>query len=480
MSAARVWVPRPDQKRVLAWLDDRRRGLLIAPTGSGKTVMACTWLWQAMLDTFEVDKALVVAPKMVVDGWLEQMRTWQHLDGLAQECRVLPFDLLDLTPSVGSDGKRGALQFRDKAATKRRLLNVPGGRLHLCSWDAFPWVEEALGKSWPYGALVLDESSFVRDQGSSRAKAARRAVHKSGRVTHVLLMTATPNSNHDVAVFPQVDLVAPGLLGSTLTQFRDSYCVPDSKNWQTGQVYSWKVAPGQRQTFEQAVASVSIAVPDNLGIDVLPVEHWVDLPPAARQDYDDLARDQVLDVPRVTAASEAVLYAKLRQVASGFVYDDNETGHGMHDAKLAALQRLLGGLPEGKQAVIVYEFEEELARLRALLGKDFSDIRRKGAKDAFLAGQLRWLGIHPKSAGHGLDGLQAATNVIVWHTVPDDLEMWAQTNGRLKRPGQEAPTVMAHVLIARATVEERIWTEVLPQKQRRSDLLLTAVRAKDS
>lgn len=463
----------------MAWLEGRQRGLMIAPTGSGKTVMACTWLERLLTGSFEVDKALVVAPKMVLDGWREQIARWQHLGHLEQERCELGFDLLDLTPSMGSDGKRGALQFRDKKAAKQRLLAAPG-RLHLCSWDAFPHVEEALGKAWPYGALVLDESSFVRDQGSGRARAARRAVHKSGRVTHVLLMTATPNANHDVAVFPQMDLVAPGLLGSTLTQFRETYCVPDSKNWQTGQVFSYKLAHGMRKAFEAHVASVSISVPESLGIDVLPVEHWVDLPPAAREDYDDLQRDQVLDLPRVTAASEAVLYAKLRQVATGFVYDDAEQAHGMHDAKLAALQRVLGGLPEGKQAVVVYEFEEELARLKALLGKDFSDIRRKGAKDAFLAGKLRWMGLHPKSAGHGLDGLQAVTNVIVWCTVPDDLELFSQTNGRLKRPGQASPTVMAHMLIARGTVEERIWTEVLPQKQARAQLLLDAVRAKDS
>lgn len=472
------WTPRPDQQRALDWLLPRSRSLLAAPTGAGKTVLAETWLAAKMFDEFAVDKVLIVAPKLVCAGWLEQAQRWTHLRHLAEEMTLVPFDLLDLTPSVQEDGRRGALTFRDKKATKRRLLDLPG-RVHVCSWDAFSFIEDALGKAWPYSALIPDESSFLRDIGSARTKAARRAVHKSGKVSHVLLLTATPNADHDTAVFTQVDLVQRGLLGDTLTEFRETYCQPDSRNWQTGVVYSYRIASAMRPAFQAACASVCLSVPESLGIDVLPVEHWVDLPPAARDDYDTLQRDQVLDVPRVTAASEAVLHNKLRQLATGLLIDDAEVAHGMHDAKLAKLAQLREELA-GRPALIAYEFEEERRRIAALLGEDFADIRQAGAKERFLAGELQFLGVHPQSAGHGVDGLQARTNVIIWTTTPQVRELFDQTNGRLKRPGQAAPTVMAHMLIARGTVEERVWTEVLPAKLKRAELLLHAVRAQDS
>ena len=496
-----VWTPRPDQQRVLDWLLPRRRGLLLAPTGSGKTAIASTWLSQKMGDEFSVTRALVVAPKLVVAGWREQIARWQHLHWLLPEIREITFEDLDLTMwdevvasapgrvhkpySVPRDvvfgpglETRRMLDFRDKKATKRRLLGL-GGRLHLCSWDAFPWVEESLGKAWPYDALVPDESSFLRDRSSARGKAARRAVHKSGKVTHALLLTATPNANHDEAAFSQVDLVAPGLLGNTLTEFRDTYCQPDSKNWSSGQVYSWKIAPGMREQFEQRVASVSLSVPESLGIDVLEVEHWVELPDDARELYKELSKTSVLQAPVVTCGSEAVLHGKQRQIATGFVYDDTGAGVWLHKAKLDALRAVIDSLG-GKQALVVYEFDEELATLRGFLGKDFADIRDKGARARFMKGTLPYLGLHPKSAGHGVDGLQERTNVIIWHTVTEDREMYDQTNGRLKRPGQDAPTVMAHALIARGTVEQRIWEEVLPGKARRADRLILAARGWDS
>lgn len=497
-----MWVPRPDQRGPAAFLAARKRAALLLPTGAGKTAIAAHQVAAWMFDSFEVERTLIVAPKLVaLEGWPTQFRRWSGLADLAADHRVLTFEDLGLEQqdeveqsapgrvhkpyrvprgSVFGPGivTKRVLAFSDKAGAKRGLRSL-GQRVHVCSWDAFPWVAQAYGKNWPYDCVVFDECDFLKDQSSERSRAARHVVQRTGKVTHLVLLGATPNANGDEAVWHQVNLLQPGLLGDTLTQFREQFCVPESQNWQTGQVFKWRVSGAMRDEFNRRVATVAVSVPDSLGIDVLPVEHWIDLPPAARQDYDDLAADLVLAAPRVTAGSEAVLYAKLRQVASGFVYDDSEAAHGMHDAKLAHLKQLLDELGD-RQALIAYEFDEERRRIEALLGARFADIRKAKAKDRFMAGKLQFLGVHPLSAGHGVDGLQERTNVIVWTTVPHDRALFDQTNGRLKRPGQEAPTVMAHMLIARATVEERIWTEVLPQKLARSNLLLSAVRAKDS
>lgn len=486
----------------MAFLRGRKRALVAAPTGAGKTVMAATKVYEWMFESFEVERTLIVAPKLVaLEGWPEQLRLWDHLPGMAEEVRVIDFselglehqdEVTDTSPGrkeqtwVAPRGEvfgpaiesRRVLGFRSKRETKKRLLGLPG-RIHICSWDSFPWMEEALGKGWPYDCLVLDESSFVKDRMSDRGKAARRAVQKSGKVTHLLELCATPNANSDEPLFAQLDLVEPGCLGASLTEFRDIYCLPESKNWQTGQVYKWKLAPAMRPAFEAIVAQHMVSVPESLGIDVLPVEHWVEMSPGARDQYKVLRASSVLDQPRVTCGSEAVKHLKLRQLASGFLYDDaGETWH-LHPAKQERFRQIVEEL-DGAPALVAFEFDAELDWLRTMLGPQLRDIRETGAKAAWLAGKFQFLALHPKSAGHGVDGLQARSNAIIWTTVPEDRELFDQANGRLKRPGQGQATVMAHMLIAANTVEEDVWTSTLPAKLRNSTRTLLATRGQDS
>jgi hypothetical protein len=330
---------------------------------------------------------------------------------------------------------------------------------------------QAYGKNVPYDAWIADESSRLRDQGSEASRAARHLVHRCG-ASHVLELTATANANSDEAVYSQLDIVQRGLLGDTLTAFRETFCEPASKNWQTGQVYSWRVRAEMRPEFERRCASVAITVPDSLGIEVLPVEHWCTLSGVQEEAYRAIAKNHVWR--GLLCGSEGVVHAKLRQIASGVLYHSDEDSPSimLSSEKMERLQALVEELPG--QALVAFEWKVELNRLRSWFGKHLADIRDPGARDAFMAGKLKLLALHPASAGHGVDGLQYRTRDILWTTVPQDNELWIQTNGRLKRPGQESSTVRAHVLVTRGTREEEVWTEVLPGKATVADLLRRA------
>jgi hypothetical protein len=477
---ARVWVPRPDQQAALDFVLPKARAAVWSPTGGGKTAIAGAWMTHHSIDTFEVGRWLVVAPKLVArDGWPEQIGQWAHMQPLS-DFRVLTFEDLDLTRVKG-----GGMVFRDKRATKRRLLGLRE-RVHIASWDAFPWVAQALGRNPPYQGVVYDESSFLRDQGSERSRAARSL---NRFVTHQLQLTATANSNHDEAVWSQMDILQPGLLGDTLTEFRDQFCVPDSKNWSTGQVYSYRLAGSQRQEFERRCAKVAVSVPRSLQVPLIESPRWVTLPPANRSAYDAMQEHQVW--AGVAAGSAGVQHSKLRQMASGFVYtqepsegDGGDEGSGsdtrsaisLGEEKVEVLTELLGSLGD-QRVLIAYEFDEERTRLQRVIGKKGKDIRQRGAKEDFIAGKLQYLTLHPKSAGHGVDGLQHVASNIVWMSVPEDRELYDQTNGRLHRHGTGADTVFCHLLVASDTVEERIWREVLPGKLSVQELLLQATQA---
>lgn len=465
-----MWVPRSDQEPVLAFLEARDKAAVWAPTGAGKTAMASAWADWHLHDRFSLPRLLIVAPPLVArDSWAANSGRWAHVARLLQDARLLTGTDFDCTRAKGE-----GLVLRDKRATKKHLLSLRE-RVHIVPWSFFPFLAEAYGVNLPYQGVIFDEASFLRDQSSERSVAARRCVHKRG-MTHVLELTATANANSDEAVYSQVDLLHRGLLGDTLTEFRQTYCVPDSQNWQTGQVYSWKVAPAMRAEFQRRCAMVAISVPDNLGIEVLPVEHWVDLEDGRqREAYDAIREHSAWE--DIACGSAGVQHSKLRQIASGFVYsgqDEERESIALSGAKLAKAREIVDSTPG--QALVAYEFAHERAALQATFGEHCRDIRQRGALEAFKAGKLKLLSLHPKSAGHGIDGLQERAKDLLWLTVPEDAELWTQVNGRLKRPGQDSPTVMAHVLITRGTREQEIWDEVLPGKASVADLLHRATR----
>ena len=463
------WTPRTDQSMVLAALMLHRRVLCLPPTGAGKTALSSTWALANWEDGIK-GPILVVAPKRVVPQWPIEFRKWHHLAPLAAGVREIGFPDLDLRRAAGK-----GLDYREgKAATKKRLESLLGAlpgipEVHVTSWDAFPWLVRAWGTSLPYEQLILDEVSTLKDRMSERGKAARFAVHKVGRVKAVIGLSASPAENHEPDLFGPVDLIAPGLLGDTLTDFRETYCAPASKNWSTGVVYSWKVRRDMREQWHDRLARVAVSAPESLGLEVVEADRPSPMSEAARGAYDALKKGGVAVVKgrTVRALSEAVLHGKLRQIAgTGAVIASADEAAGsevlaLDDERVQDVVELIQEI--GRPVLLAYYWQHEQRRLAQALGRRMMDIRQVGAKDAFLSGRINVLGVQLKSAAHGIDGLQGVCHHMVFAHVPEDLELYRQTVGRLKRPGQQQ-TVYVHRLYAPGTVEERVLREVLPRK----------------
>lgn len=479
------WTPRPDQEPVLEFLMQRQRAALFAATGAGKTVLASSWAVDAMADRFALPRLLIVAPKLVAQhGWPAEVHKWDHLAPL-RDMRVLTsldFGLSRVAPGIGGAVatslaqvlEKHTLGFRDKRATKLHLLGLRE-RVHVIAWDFWPWLVRALGANWCYQGIIFDESSFLRDPSSARTSAARHTVHRPGGVVdHVLLLSGTPAHNHGEALYPQIDLVAPGLLGRNLTAYRETWCLPDASNWKTGQVYSWKTHPALQQKLNALVATIAVSVPSSLTVPLIEVDQGVSLGDHAQAAYGAMERDWVWG--GVAAGSEAVLHSKLRQIASGFLYpgEDDRDPIWLHDAKTEKLVDLVESI-DG-QVIVGFEFTEELRRIKGAFGKQVRDIREPGALAAFKAGKCKVLAVHPQSAAHGVDGLQDVCCQVIWTTVPQDAELAVQLVGRVHRHGTKAATVYAHYIVALGTVEERIRQQSVPAKLAQAEAFLDGIK----
>lgn len=447
------WQRTPLQRAAMSWLDGRDSAILALPTSAGKTALGLTWVDQAMVDG--VAMALVVAPNKVVDQWATEAGKWDHLGWVSRQIDRLRFE--DLGMIRGSNDE---LVFQDKRAAKRWLKERPG-RVHVIPWSMFSQVEEAWGKNWPYEAIVFDESDKLGNWGSGVTKAARR-IRREHPDTRMLLLAATPAANNRDALHPQVELVHPGLLGRTLTEFRDTWCEPDTVNRQTGQVWRWRIAKAKSDLFATVVSTVMATAEDPLGIRVEVVEHVVEPPDDVVFWADELSRTSVVKQLGIRCPGKAQVRSKLRQMFGGAVYrQDDDDPVQLHTAKVDALMELA---ESGRQMVIVNEWRHEEARLKALLGSRYQHVRENGAKGRFLASQTQFLGLS-LAQGHGLDGLQAVSSDIVFMTVPLDLALYTQCVGRLKRFGQRSDRVLVHMLMC-GPEDRRALDEVLPGKQK--------------
>jgi SNF2 family DNA or RNA helicase len=151
---------------------------------------------------------------------------------------------------------------------------------------------------------------------------------------------------------------------------------------------------------------------------------------------------------------------KLRQVTNGFVYDDNQVAHPMHDAKLEALEDLVEEL-SGQPLFVGVAFKAEVEMIRKRLGYDVPYLGggvTKTEADTIVkdwnAGKIPVLLAHPASVSHGLN-LQAACRHVCWFGLTWNLEEWDQFIRRVYRQGQ-ANHVVVHNIVAKDTMDQKI------------------------
>jgi hypothetical protein len=221
--------------------------------------------------------------------------------------------------------------------------------------------------------------------------------------------------------------------------------------------------------------AVSLASADYLQMpELVQVERWVELPPRARAMYDAMEADLVLQIDGqdIIAASAGVLVNKLLQIASGCLYDQDRQVHELHQAKLDALAELLEAQPG--PVLLLYPYKPDWERIQARF-KGAKHISAPGALDAFRAGGVKLLGMHPASGAHGVDGLQGASSAMVWYGATYNADHWAQAIKRLHRDGQRAGRVVVHQILAADTIEEYVAGKALSAKLTLQEHLLAAV-----
>ena len=183
---------RPYQKMMIDHVIDVKKGALYAGMGLGKTVAVLTAIDRMKFAELLDKPVLVLAPLRVAkDVWPNEPAEWEHL----KHMRVVPI--------VGKEYQR------------RAAFHVPAD-VYTINYENFSWLVKTWGEHWPYGMLVIDESTklkslratirsnkdgteWVQGQGGIRAKALLKVVYhfKTERIVE-LSGTPAPNGLKDL------------------------------------------------------------------------------------------------------------------------------------------------------------------------------------------------------------------------------------------------------------------------------------------
>lgn len=421
---------------------------LMLDMGLGKTIITLTALWQLTLDSFDVSRILVIAPKRVAaDTWPKELSKWDHLKGL------------DASLVMGTQAER-------EAALRRQTF------LYIINRENVSWLVE--NHRWDFDMVVIDELSSFKSNQAQRFKALKKV---RPLVSRIVGLTGTPAPNSLLDLWPQMYLMDMGQrLGRFIGGFRERFFTPDKRSREI--IYSYKPREGAEEAIYDLISDICISMKavDYLDMPEL-IMNRVEVSMDSREQkiYDDFQRDMAVNLhgEELDAVNAAVLSGKLLQMANGAVYGENHKVLRIHDRKLDALEDLVEAA-NGKPLLVAYWYEHDLQRIKARF-KTARCIDTTKDIDDWNAGRIPLALIHPASAGHGLN-LQDGGCTIVWFGLTWSLELYQQLNARLWRQGQKH-TVVIHHIVTKGTHDEDV-LRALECKDTRQTALIDAVRAR--
>ncbi len=430
-------------------LEKPATGLILKP-GMGKTSIALTAADQLLYDSFDVSKALVIAPLRVAeDTWSRESAKWDHLRHLR------------ISKVLGSEKQR------------RAALEVDAD-IYVINRENVDWLVKLYGMRWPFELVIIDELSNFRNPSSRRFRALKKI---RPLVRYVWGLTGTPRPRSLLDLWAQIYLLDQGArLGKTFTGFRNRYFDPGRRNGYV--IYEWKPKPGAEAAVYQLIGDLCISMnaQDYLEMpELVQVSRPVVLPPEAWEMYEQLERTTLLPLAGevIDAGTAAAVNGKLLQIAGGAVYDEDHVAHELHTAKLDVLEDVLEEA-DGEPVLVAYSYQHERDRIMARFPQAVQ-LRDSETIAAWNRGEIPLLLAHPASAGHGLN-MQDGGHIIVWFGPTYNQELFEQFIDRLYRQGQKQTTVVI-CLIAMGTVDEDAMRS-LEEKASKQDAMMDAIKVR--
>lgn len=438
--------PAPFQLDASGFVYERDSSMVWASVGSGKTFVYLNTI-QDWIEMGIVDRVMLVAPLRVVNHvWRQEARKWS-----------IPLTFSLCTGELSPREQREAVEARTDVLLVNNVMTPKVIRHDSHGCDG----------------LVIDELSKYRDPTGMWSKAIRGGpfVVRSGG-------TGTPSPNGYHSLYGMCHAVGLGhLMGRNYDKWRRRYFYPVDYNQ-----FTWAPLPGALEELATLIRPYTYVL-DAGAVDLPPVRKIpvrLSLPAELRTKYGEMRRTLALSDEEILAPNNGVARNKLRQIASGFAYRADKTSATLSAWRLEALADLVEEM-QGEPLIIAYEFREQRVMMEErwpamrFLGGGTSSGDDERTIEMWAAGKLPLLGMHPASAGHGLNNLDLGGSAVAWWQPPDDLELYNQLMGRLTRRGQKHAFVRSFILCAEDTIDTGVFDR-LGEKSEVEQALWAAMR----
>lgn len=462
----------PFQRSCVRHLKKNPYSALFIDVGLGKSVISLTLIADLLRDGW-TGRTLVIAPLRVARStWPEEIKEWKQAAGITNTLIRAEDSDDDIkaiyrehytrfyeaerrvgeNPAVAArNAARKAAPFRQAAKEAKRIkLALEDTELHIVNTEQLVWLVEfwekrgrETGETWPYVNVIVDESSKFKDGSTARWKALNRA---RSRIKRLHLLTASPASESYEGLHAQLFLMDRGArLGRSMHSYHRKFFteLPNRK---------WHLRRGNDKRIGRLIADICKVVKledvrEYVKVeDYMPITRRIALPTDVQERYKAFERDFILELDEeiIEAMNSAALFNKLLQLSAGAVYDAEKNVVAVHDEKIEDLKELVEEL-DGSPLMVCYWFKSSLDRLKKAFPKAVVMDREAKCKDAWNAGKIKMLLVHPASAGHGLNLQKGPGHDIAWFDLCWSRELYEQANGRIARQGQKQTVRVWHL-----------------------------------
>ena len=449
---------KPYQPLGIDFILKRQRCNLLAGMGMGKSLISLTALDTLGIAGMIDGPTLILGPLRVArDTWRDEAAKWAHLKDMI------------ISPIVGT--------LKQRIEALKRPANI-----YTCNYEQLPWLVSYLGDNWPFETVIADESTrlkgFRSKQGGKRASVLKNVAHT--KVNRWINLTGTPTPNGLLDLWGQMWFVDQGArLGRTYSAFVNRWFYKKPNSGDYGPLVAHSHA--EKEIYE-LIKDVCLTLDPKDWFDLEePIVNKVEikLPPAVMKLYKEFEATMFAELQggaELEVFNAAALTNKCLQLANGAVYNGDGYTE-VHKEKLEALESIVaesGGMP----VLVAYNFVSDKERIMKAFPKSVLLSTAEGMK-AFRSGDAPIGLAHPKSMGHGIDGLQNTTNILVrfghdWN-LEERLQMLERIGPvRQAQAGHKRP-VIVYDIIAKGTVDETVLARHVT-KRKVQDLLLEAMK----
>ena len=406
---------------------------LFLDTGTGKTLTSIEIIKHYNL------KTLVVCPLSIIESaWLD--------------------DIKKFAPELK------AISLWDKTKAQRlRRLEIKS-QVYIINFEGFKMLQKELEKA-NFQIIIIDESSKMKNNKSQITKA---LLDFSNKINYRYILSGSPAPNSPLEFWAQMAFVDPNLLGDNFYRFRNNWFY--QSDWSG---YQYSITPPNKEKLMRKIGRKAIffAKDDCLDLpDKTYVTRKIEMSDVQKAAYQQMKDDLLLEIEGKTiiASNQIAKIMKLRQVTSGYIYDESRGTIKISDTKFNELFDVLDEIGD-RQVIIWIQFHFEGVELMkhfkekacALWG-DVKAEDRITAINQFKSGQKQYLIANPATAAHGLTFTNCQYSI--YFSLSYSAELWKQSQERIHRIGQ-AKNVTYIYLICKDSIDEKIYTALQGKKK---------------